>query len=239
MLDRSSMNWLGIEDFFNYYLPGVLWSINIMGAIATVDTNFADILITKFNNANQLILIGLAVFIPYIIGIITGFVCTAVHDIDKKILGLPEEYVVDSDKRKAMGSRKLGSSLGEGFAKKVKKIAAKKFGSDISANSLYQNVHYSLQFSSFSRVQTHIARITNLMNLHEALVTPVFVTALLLFLNATRLHLMGLNALGAILLFTFFGLWGRYHYLRETRAKQVYRYFYLWQTNGQKIASKE
>lgn len=239
MLDRSSMTWLGIEDFFNYYLPGVLWFINILVIVVTFNTSLLDQIIDNLNKANQLILIGFAVFVPYIIGIVTGFVCTIVHNIDKRLLGLPEEYVIDNNKIRRVGKLKFGSSLGEKFAQKVEGLARKKFGKDVSPNSLYQNVHYSLQFSAFPRVQTHVARITNLMNLHEGLISPIFTAAILSFVNAYRLHLAGLTILGISLILTFLGLWSRYHYLRETRSKQVYRYFYLWQTIGQEALKNE
>lgn len=232
MFDRSSMTWLGVEDFFNYYLPGLLWCTNVFFLLAmfypTLLTNAA----VELGKIDQLILFAIALLLPYTIGIIASFLGSAIHNIDKLLLGMPEEYVLNSEKKKAIGKIKFGSSLGKGLARQIQKIATNKFGSDLSSGSLYFNVHYSLQFSPFPRIQSHVARITNLMNLHEGLVSPIIFGTLFAFFASKRLNVAELNIVGFILLVMAIGLWNRYHSLREVRAKHVYRYFLLWQTIG-------
>jgi hypothetical protein len=232
------MTWLGVEDFFNYYLPGLLWSTNIYFLLAMFYPDSLMAATTAIEKIDQLILVAVGLLLPYMIGIIASFLGSAIHNIDKKLFGMPEEYVLNSEKKKGIGKLRFGTSLGAGLARQIQKILTNKFGSNLSSGSLYFNVHYSLQFSPFPRVQSHIARITNLMNLHEALISPIGFGTLFAFFAANRLNIAQLNILGFILLAVVIGLWNRYHYLRATRTKHVYRYFLLWQTIGKETESE-
>ncbi len=238
MFDRSSMTWLGVEDFFNYYLPGLLWSANIYFLLAMFSPTLLVSVAAKLGSIDQLILVAIALLLPYTIGIIASFLGSTIHNIDKKLLGSPEEYVLNSDKKKGIWKIRFGTSLGKSLARQIQKIATSKFGSDLSAGSLYFNVHYSLQFSPFPRVQSHVARITNLMNLHEGLISPIIFGALFAFLASRQLHTNELTIIGVVLLIMALGIWNRYHYLRETRTKHVYRYFLLWQTIGKETENE-
>ena len=71
------------------------------------------------------------------------------------------------------------------------------------------------------------------MNLNEGFIPPILLGAILAFVSSNQLHIKELNVVGAILLILVVAVWSRYHYLRETRTKRVYRYFLLWQTIGQ------
>ena len=238
MFDRSSMTWLGVEDFFNYYLPGLLWSANIYFSLTLFSPSLISNAATTFEKVDQLILAAIALLLPYTIGIIASFLGSIVHNVDKVLLGTPEEYVLNSEKKKGIGKMKFGSSLGKSLTRQIQKIATSKFGSDLSSSSLYFNVHYSLQFSPFPRVQSHVARLTNLMNLHEGLIPPIIIGSIFAFLASRQLHLVELNIIGVVLLIMALGLWNRYHYLREVRAKHVYRYFLLWQTIGKETENE-
>ena len=162
MVDKSSMTWLGIEDFFNYYLPGLLWFANIIAAIEVANSSLLQNILAELSKLDSVILVALAILIPYILGIIASSLGSEIHRIDKWLLGMPEEYVLDSKKKKGIWKIRFGSSLGQSLSRKIEKMATNKFGSDLSSSSLYFNVHYSLQFAPFPRVQSHIARITNL-----------------------------------------------------------------------------
>jgi hypothetical protein len=238
MFDRSSMTWLGVEDFFNYYLPGLLWSTNLYFLLAMLYPALIIIVTTQLGKIDQLLLVAVALLLPYTIGIIASFLGSVIHGIDKVLLGKPEEYVLNSEKKKGIGKIRFGSSLGKGLARQIQKIATSKFGSDLSSGSLYFNVHYSLQLSPFPRIQSHVARITNLLNLHEGLISPIIFGTVFAFFASRRLDIVELNIIGLILLAIALGLWYRYHYLREVRAKHVYRYFLLWQTIGKEADSE-
>jgi len=138
--------------------------------------------------------------IPYTIGIIGAFLGSGIHEIDKRLFGMPEDYVLNSEKKKSVGKIKFGSSLGKGLAQKIQKIAVSKFGSELSSGSLYFNVHYSLQFAPFPRIQSHIARITNLMNLHEGLIPSIIFGTLFAFIASNQLHIAELKIIGLIII---------------------------------------
>jgi hypothetical protein len=239
MPDKSFLAWLGIEDFFNYYLPGLLWVANGLFLIQIFNSAPAVAALSELGKADQFIFIAVAVVTPYIVGIALGFLGSVVHEIDKKLFGTPEEYVLNAERKRTIGNLKVGSALGKGFSRRVKELISTKLGQEMSASSLYWNVHYSLQFAPFPRVQDHIARISNLMNLHEGLISPFLSSALLLFVAYWRTGIKDLSISGWIMLAITIGIWWRYHYLREVRTKHAYRYFFLWHTIGKENSSNK
>jgi hypothetical protein len=232
-MNEKVVNWLGIEDFFNYYLPGLLWIGNITLILLALDENLFNHVLNSIGQINEIVLLGLGIVSPYLAGILTGFLGRITHKIDQWIAGKPEIYVLDKNKKKTYAKRFIfGSALGDKLVKDIKVVASKIFGQKTSPESLFFNIHYSILFCPYPRVQQHIARITNLMNLHEGFLPPLLLTSSLIFILAKQHQIAILWRAGVICLLLFIGTWYRYHYLRETRAKHVLRYFYLWKIVG-------
>ncbi len=237
MDSKSSLSWLGIQDYFNYYLPGLIWIGNFALIIALIDESQLVALLNTLGQTEVLILIGTAILIPYLTGLMLNSVGFIVSRIDKTLFGRPEVYVLDPTQKKTILNFKFGSSLGRELRQNVIKLASEKLNTSQKSSSLFSNVRYSLQIAPYSRIQSHVARLTNLINLHEGLIVPMLLGIILLLITPNAL-LLSSKVLALLLFIATISVWKKYHYLRELRVKQVFRYFYLWQTFGGKLKSE-
>ena len=57
MNDKSLTGWLGLEDFFNYYLPGLLWLINIIFLLGVVNYTLLIQAVDVMNQIDPVIII--------------------------------------------------------------------------------------------------------------------------------------------------------------------------------------
>ena len=138
---------------------------------------------------------------------------------------------LNSNQKKTYWRLTFGSSLGKELREKIIKLASERLSLKSSSDSLFYLIRYSLQFSSYTRTQDHIARLTNLVNLHEGFISPLFVCSVLLFFESERL-IASPRLWSGVVAFIMFSMWIRYHYFRELRVKQILRYFFLWHSIG-------
>jgi hypothetical protein len=232
--EKPSATWLAIEDYFNYYLPGVIWAGDILALLYTFQQEpiWNDQPGVKGILENHLVLVGIGLVAPFLIGVMLSGFGNMVHTLDKWIFGEPEKYVLNDKGLKGdhgLG-KKFRTHLGKDLSEKTRQIIAQRFGSDLKSDSLYYTVQYSLEFAPFATIQTHVTRLTNLINLHEGLIPPLLGGVILAFVSSYTSDVPELKILGAILIIVALGVWWRYHYLREARAMRVFRYFYLWNT---------
>ena len=232
--EKSSTGWLAIEDYFNYYLPVLLWIADLLLLSAIVDETILTRIQGGLSEKNQFGLLALGLVVPYLIGTVLAFLGSLIHIADKVLLHEPEKYVLNSKHRRTLGPIKLGTCIGKDLSNKILDMITKEFGFDLSLDSRYYCIQYSLEFAPFPSVQNHINRLTNLVNLHEGLISPLLFSVVLAFIASYCHRLAISNWSGWSLLMLTGGVWWRYHYLRGARAKRVYRYFYLWHLFGKR-----
>jgi len=237
MDSKNSLSWLGIQDYFNYYLPGLIWIGDlILFIILNYKQELLDVLLSAPNKTHISILIASAILIPFLVGLTLNHISHTVLFLDRILLGKPEVYVLDPSQKKKIGKTlKLNKSLGKELRENVIKLVDKKLDTSEKSSSFFPNVRYSLQIAPYPRINSHISRLTNLINLHEGLIIPMLLGAIIIFIKIPSDPLVPLVVLSFFLLIATVLSWMRYHYLRELRVKQVFRYFYLWQMLGEKI----
>lgn len=213
-----------IRDFFNYYLAGVLWLIDIVGVIILFSKlGISEITLMNINlllnDVNAIIVTVGLIVIPYLLGFILNPLGTKLME---KIRNRDNEairWVTDPDHRLA------GQGLKEWEKEKIK--------AKIKTIYKIQNKSFEeLFFTIRAYVEEHgkganllATRALDLTNFAESLVIP-----LPLFFSILGIWLAAKNCLWIVLFFglgilVFLFLRRRYLDLRSYWVKHVYRAF--------------
>lgn len=224
-----------IKDFFNYYVSGFLWLINI--GLIYLPVNDSSKLISELEQLQKItdkvspLVIGLVLLIfPYIIGFILTPVNTLATKLLRCVFGDPKNWVVDFQTKSGWRIRlhkgkRLSRTNIRLVIKRLKKIHGeeKEINETKIANWFFQ-VRADV-INQKSEAGALAIRAQDLANFTESILLPVPLMLWILFAKFfTDYPIFGWICFGAGLLF-FVMLSYRYLHLRKYWVKHTYRAF--------------
>ena len=239
----NASNFLSVKDFFNYYVAGLLWILEV-AIISMPLSSYQKSLdwLGKFQGLTDkmgAVLTGiLFIVIPYLVGFVFTPISMAVTKMLRALFGDPKEWIVDySEKGKRYEGKRLAQTKIRLIIAKMKEV----FGDDEKINEKnLRNWFFTLRdyiINGQGDVASLAIRTQDLFNFTESIILPLpaFVITIGIKLCANSMAFgWALGLLGLI----FFGLLSyRYLKLRFYWVKHVYNSF-LVVTSAKPISGK-
>jgi hypothetical protein len=217
---------LSLDDYFNYLIPGYIWAIYFLLLVYVIDSETYKSVLAYLEQLNFLKSTIIFAFIPFMLGVILSFMGSIIVGIDNNLIGKPYKYVLSRDKNRLLNILRF-KSLGKELADKVEECIKETFDIENKSSSGYWLALYSLSSSEAPSSYSHIRRLFNLRNLYEGLI-PSLLSVSIIGLFIIPNDAIIITAYIFVSIIILFGLWYRYHYIKNLIAKQVFRYFYIW-----------
>lgn len=239
----NASNFLSVKDFFNYYVAGLLWIVEV-AIISMPLGSYQKSLdwLGKFQGVTDkmgAVLTGiLLIVIPYLVGFVFTPVSMAVTKLLRALFGDPKEWMVDySEKGKRYEGKRLAQTKIRLIVQRMKKVFGdeKTINKDNLANWFFTLRDYVI--NSKGEAASFAIRAQDLFNFTESILLPL--PLILLTVGIKMLCTQNwvgwlLMALGILFLCT---LSYRYKQLRFYWVKHVYNTFLV--VTGNKPTSED